>query len=119
MATKWVLRLWAAAALSFFVISLIPSLQLPSVHHADLVIHGAVYIVLAGIPVAMVDELRIAIAMSIFLGFVGMAVEVAQSYVPGRTASELDAMANWVGIMLGMALGWAIKQHHARRADRQ
>lgn len=46
-------------------------------------------------------------ALSVAVGF-GVAVEIAQTYVPGRTGSFLDGFLNGVGAVVGTALAAAL-----------
>ena len=54
-------------------------------------------------------------ALSVAVGF-GVAVEIAQTYVPGRTASFLDGCLNGVGALVGVAVAAALvlKRGHLR-----
>lgn len=53
------------------------------------------------------------IAVSLFA--LGVAIEIAQAWVPGRTADAADVLANSVGIALGLAFGSALARVLERR----
>ena len=106
-----VFALWTILVVGLIVASIIPSLRPPSAYQLDLVIHLGVYLVLAALPAALLGRLRLAIAMGVLLAMVGLGIEVAQSYVPGRTSSELDLFANFLGIVLGLTTGRLLRRY--------
>ncbi|WP_380675893.1 VanZ family protein [Salinigranum sp. GCM10025319] len=82
----------------------------------DKVVHAASYAVVAGLAAASRDWRRrglavlgIVVAVAVF----GAGVEVAQSFVPGRTMSGADAVANAVGAATGV-VGWWLFDRNRR-----
>jgi hypothetical protein len=87
---------------------------------ADKWVHAAGYAVVAGLAAATRDRhgvtasprpvLRFAavIAVVAAVAAFGAGVEVAQSFVPGRTTSGADAVANTVGAAVGVASWWLL-----------
>ena len=111
MTRAQVFALWTILVVGLIAASIAPSLRPPSVYHLDLVIHLGVYLVLAGLPATLLGRLHLVIAMGVLLAVVGLGIEVAQSYVPGRTSSELDLFANFLGIVLGLAMGRVLRRY--------
>jgi len=107
------LVLWPLAVVAVAGASLVPQLApsggsflfLP----IDKCIHFAAYAGLAFLPQATLlrpDWARLgALSMAAF----GVAVEIAQSYVPGREGSVGDAVINALGVVGGIALGMALR----------
>jgi VanZ family protein len=100
-------RLGAAAALTLSVAgTLAPGSSLPQLLPSDLLLHAIGF----GVPTMLACFAaggragRIeAIALIAIAGFIG---ELAQGFVPGRTVSGTDLVANGVGIGCGAWLGW-------------
>lgn len=113
MTRTQVLALWTILVVGLIVASIALSLRPPSAYQLDLVIHFGVYLVLAGLPAALLGRLRLVFAMGVLLAMVGLGIEVAQSYVPGRTSSELDLFANCLGIVSGLAMGRVLRRYIA------
>ncbi|MGH6947661.1 MAG: hypothetical protein ACREDZ_10070, partial [Kiloniellales bacterium] len=60
--------------------------------------------------VALLARPRLGWILGGLLAIAGLAIEVAQSTVPGRSGSALDALTNWLGIALGLALGYQLRK---------
>lgn len=100
-----VLVLWILSIVTTIVVSLTPRLTLPlDFWNADKLYHGATYAWLGALPLwafASGDRGRTAGYSMVLLGAL---LEVAQMYVPGRSASLGDAVANALGVFAGMWL---------------
>ncbi len=103
--------LWTISVVGLVAASLIPSLSPPPAHHLDLAVHFVVYLALAAPPAVLLERLRLVIALGVVLAGVGVGIEMAQSYVPGRSSSELDLFANCLGIVSGLAVGRLIRRY--------
>jgi VanZ family protein len=71
-------------------------------------VHAASYALVAGLAAASGQQRRRTLALiAVVVGVTafGVGVEVAQSFVPGRTTSAADAVANAVGAAVGVT-GW-------------
>jgi VanZ family protein len=108
--------LWTILVVGLIAASITPSLSPPSAHNLDLVVHFGVYVVLAALPAVLFGRLGLAIALGVLLAGVGLGIEVAQSYIPGRNGSELDLFANCLGIGLGLAAGRLLRRYASLRA---
>lgn len=101
MLSGWWLSL---AAVVFF--SLKPRVELPlDFWQADKVYHLLGYGWLATLPHWCFSNARRAFWASLLMIPLGLGLEIAQEFVPGRSASLLDLGANTLGAVLGLALG--------------
>ena len=99
----WLLR--AAFCLGVLVVawlSLLPQMPIPQgLHVSDKIGHGLAYAALAFTATALMTPLvKLALGTAV-LAF-GIAVEIAQGAVPGRTQELADVGANIVGMLLGI-----------------
>lgn len=98
-----VLAVWIASIAVTVWVSLLPRLELPiDFWNADKLYHGLTYAWLGALPLwafATGDRARLASYLMILLGAL---LEWGQSFVPGRSASMGDAVANALGVFVGM-----------------
>ena len=99
----WLLR--AAFCLGVLVVawlSLLPQMPFPQgLHVGDKIGHGLAYAALAFTATALATPLaKLALGTAV-LAF-GIAMEIAQGAVPGRTQELADVGANIVGMLLGI-----------------
>ncbi len=99
--------------------SLWPDALLPSEGGLDKWAHGAVYAALAFCLPLLLPDLRRALLAGLALFALGLLMEAAQLFLPGRWASLEDAAANGAGILLGWVLGWALGWGISRLAARR
>jgi len=52
----------------------------------------------------MVTPWRLGVAIVAY----GIAIEIAQSFIPGRVMSGWDIVANTVGVLIGLGLAWLL-----------
>ena len=74
--------------------------------HADKLLHGAIFVVLAAWFAGLFERRRY-LALAIWLTVFGVLVEGCQFLVDYRTADWLDIAANSLGILLGLSLALA------------
>ena len=104
-------RFGAALSLAATVAGmLVPGEDLPNHLPPDLMLH----LVGFGVPALLAAFAArrgrgLAKALAI-IALAGVASELAQALVPGRTVSALDLAADAVGIALGACLGWALQR---------
>jgi VanZ family protein len=100
-----VLAVWIVSVAATVWVSLTPHLELPvDFWNADKLYHGLTYAWLGALPLwafATGDRARAASYLMIVLGAL---LEWGQSFVPGRSASMGDAVANALGVFVGIWL---------------
>jgi len=92
---------FALYALALTTVSLLPAEKLSGASFNDKAAHFLCYalfaLVAAGLPLAGKRYLLLCIGLILF----GLGLEGAQSWVPGRESSLLDALANTAGVAAG------------------
>lgn len=85
--------------------SLMPDLKLPgAAWNSDKFCHFATYAWLGGLALVAVPGRRAGRLAAVAMIVLGAALEWGQSFVPPRTASVGDALANAAGVLLGVWL---------------
>ena len=99
---------WAAFALAVVAGCLVPADRLPSRLSSDKLLYLFSYALLA-LPVATVASTwEQAAAGAVILLVTGLAVEIAQHFVPGRSFCVRDLIANATGVLVGTGIGLAV-----------
>ncbi len=102
--------LWLAAVLCVVVLSLSPKYGPPGALHADKLLHALAYGGLTGLPFAVFGRDRAVYAAAALMLPLGFGLELAQDFIPTRTADAADALANVIGVALGAHLGPMVRQ---------
>lgn len=111
--------LWGALIAAVVFLSLHPRLGPPSAAFFDKWTHLVGYGVLAGLPFLAFRNRRAALIGALAMLPLGIALEIAQDWVPGRSADVLDLVANTLGVAVGVMLGpWASRHVSAFMARR-
>lgn len=112
---------WLVLMAACFLIggSLWPEALVPSEGGLDKWAHGAAYAALAFCLPLLLTGFRRAALAGLALFALGLLMEAAQLFLPGRWASLEDAAANGAGILLGWVLGWALGWGISRLAARR
>lgn len=99
------LGLWCTAVLVVIVLCLIPVPALPQLpRNSDKVEHFLAYFVLAASAVQLWADRRALLRVALGLIALGIGIEVAQgTLTEARSADPIDAVANSVGVLIGMA----------------
>lgn len=92
---------WGMAAGFTVLASLSPRLVLPGPAGTDLVAHAIAYAALS-VPPLLVCRRGPALLLLLGIGLLGLSLEGAQSFVPGRHPGLLDLLANLCGILTGV-----------------
>lgn len=90
--------------------SLLPSFAPPGDYGFDKLLHAAGYAILALLPHAAFEKRSTAVVCALAMIPLGCAIEVAQSFVPGRDGDIWDALADSCGVFGGVALGARFRQ---------
>ena len=106
---RTLLGLWLISMVAVVVGSLVPELAPPEGRIAflpiDKLIHVGAYAGLAFLPQVALARFRPATVAALSMILLGGAIEIAQSFTPGREGSFDDAIANALGVLAGIALG--------------
>lgn len=98
---------WCAFALAVMVGCLVPADRLPAWLPNDKLLHLICYAALA-VPVAAVASTWTQNAAgAVILLSAGLAIEIAQHFVPGRSFCMRDMVANAAGVLIGTLIGLA------------
>lgn len=94
---------FGVAVLVTLVLMLVPiQAAAGGVPHTDKVAHVLVFAVLGWMALVAWPHRLLVIALG--LGLYGPLIEMLQALTPSRSASVADAVADWVGLALGLAL---------------
>lgn len=107
--------LWVLSMSLVAWLSLTPRIEVP-LHFsgADKVAHCLAYAWLAILPFFGCGRMRSAFTGSLLMVPLGMGLEFAQNYVPGRDFSVLDMVANTTGVALGIFAALCVKKKRLR-----
>ncbi|MEO8365301.1 MAG: VanZ family protein [Pseudoxanthomonas sp.] len=98
------LALWMLAILALIVVCLIPLDGLPPLpDNSDKVEHVLGYFILAATAVQLFAGRRALSIAALGLVALGIGVEIAQGFTTYRSSDPADALANSIGVLLGMA----------------
>jgi len=95
---------FAAGVAAVSVLSLIPSDALPGIEVWDKLQHLLAYLVLAVTGAVSFPGRRSLPWLAIGLLILGCVLEAIQAFVPGRVADVDDAVANAIGVGLGLVI---------------
>jgi len=95
---------FAAGVVAVSVLSLIPSDALPGIEVWDKLQHLLAYLVLAVTGAVAFPGRRSLPWLAIGLLILGCVLEAIQAFVPGRVADVDDAVANAIGVGLGLVI---------------
>ena len=107
--------LWAFLVCCVTCGSLLPSsspvlAELSRLHVSDKVLHGTAYFVLALLPVVAAQRWQPGVLAGFAMFLLGVLLEVAQHFSPGRAPDPADALANGLGVAAGLVLGILIRR---------
>ncbi len=108
---------WLAGMGTVALFSLSPNLGPPKgfgMDKMDKIVHCAGYMVLALQTQPVFSTRRAALIAALAMIPFGIAMEIGQVFVPGRSADSFDALANSAGALMGIALSPAFRKLCAR-----
>jgi hypothetical protein len=106
----WVVGLWCAAILIVVIGELLPGRSpllrwVGSFGVNDKIEHFTAYLVLAAIP-ALGFEPRSGVFAALSMIALGVLLDEAQKFIPGRSFEFADIAANAVGVLTGLGIAW-------------
>jgi VanZ family protein len=105
-----ILIIWAGSVCTVIFLSLVPKVEFPvDFWNADKLYHLIAYCWLSILPLAGYSERKTALKLSVSMIFLGILLEIAQFYIPGRTFSVADIIMNTIGVILGVFIGKRIE----------
>ena len=109
---KWIVQFsWFFSIILISYLSLIPRIQIPyEFSGADKLGHFLAYLWLGILPFFGFARLRVAFTGALLMILLGVGLEFAQSYVPGRSFSIADMAADCAGVVSGIFLAKRIKK---------
>lgn len=105
---------WLAGMGTVALFSLSPNLGPPEGFGMDKIVHCAGYMVLALQTQPVFSKRRAALIAALAMIPFGIAMEIGQDFVPGRSADSFDALANSAGALMGIALSPPFRKLCAR-----
>ncbi len=101
---------WLISIAFVVYLSLRPDIEFPvQFNNIDKIYHFIAYLWLAVVPFFGFHRFRMALLGACFMIPMGVILEFAQSFVPGRFFSVYDMAANTTGVILGIGLGRYLK----------
>ena len=101
------LALWALMIVAVVVLSLMPGPPIPQALTIAKIDHMIAYLALAVFAVQLYGTRRSQFQIALALVGLGIALELAQGYLTNyRDMSAYDALADAIGVALGMATAW-------------
>lgn len=98
------LSLWGVAIVALIVVCLVPLGSLPPLpDNSDKLEHLIGYFVLSAAAVQLFANRRALSLAAMGLILLGIGIEIAQGYTAYRSSDPADALANTLGVLLGMA----------------
>lgn len=114
------LGLWVLGWLLCIVLSLLPAVDLPGPAHSDKLGHFLAYLVLSAWAVWTFRTRRAHLLAALALVALGVAMEFAQANLTRvRLGDVRDALANTLGVAVGLSLTFTPLQGLLERADRK
>ncbi len=98
------LGLWIVAIVALVVVCLVPLDSLPPLpENSDKLEHLFGYFALSAAAVQLFGSRRALLVATVGLVALGIGVEIAQGFTAYRSSDPVDALANTLGVLLGMA----------------
>jgi len=111
--------IWGVSVVFVCYLSLAPVIEFPlEFRWGDKVYHALAYLWLSVLPFFGFDRHRTALTCSFMMFPLGVGMEFAQYFVPGRVFSVSDMMANGTGAVLGILIGRKLKFLYYRATER-
>lgn len=119
--TRNIILLWTIAVVTVVTGSLLSANSLSRLHYNtlsanDKAVHFLGYAVLSILPVAFLELLNLGIALAASMIPMGVGLEFAQRFSPGRSFEIGDMIADSMGVLVGTLLALALRSAWKRSA---
>ncbi len=105
--------LWVVSIGVVCYLSLQPEVDFPlDFERADLAYHSLTYLWLSFLPFVVFGDGKRQLLAAFLMIPLGVVLEIGQNFVPGRTFSVLDMVANSFGTLLGVGCGRCPSRGH-------
>jgi len=98
--------IFIAYVLLVIILSLIPTAALGGELHVDKIAHIIAYGIMGFLAYLSVSSVRKRFYLFFIIISLGLVLELFQLYIPGRSASFFDMIANTLGAVLGYLCAW-------------
>lgn len=105
------LALWFLCLCAIAALALVPNLMATN-EGADKMLHLTVFCILMLWPVMTFQKPSAIIAALIGLFSVGIGIELAQEFIPGRNQEVMDIVFNCAGILSGLTIGYLMRDSY-------
>ena len=101
-----ILVLWLVLVVMLVVTSLLPNVHPPTPYqHMDKVYHFSAYAFASFLPAVVIRTHRGLLWVCLFLVLIGIGTEYGQHFIPSRTGTVGDLIANMLGVLSGVIVG--------------
>lgn len=108
LSRKFTISIWLLILLIVIIGSLLPNVDIKVHNKNDKLIHFLAYFLMSLISSLIFERHWKKILFAGLLLLVSALIEVAQHYIPQRSASSMDMLANFLGITCGLMLSYVI-----------
>ncbi len=103
--------LWAAGTLIILILSLLPKdMMIPEPPLSDKIAHFLAYGAVTWVGAMAASTLKRRVYLGLAMLALGILLELAQAFVPGRSPEMLDGMANMFGVIAGLGLAFWLRR---------
>ncbi len=102
--TSLLFFIWGIAIVAMVCLSLVPWVAPPQAYNLDKALHFAAFFGLSFIILLLINRLSLSLIVVVFMAVTGAVIEIFQNYVPKRSGSWADLLADFAGILLAFLL---------------
>ncbi len=103
--------LWALGTLIIIILSLLPKdMMIPEPPVSDKIGHFLAYGAVTWVGAMAASTLKRQVNLGLTMLALGILLEFAQAFVPGRTPEMFDGLANMFGVIAGLGLAYRLRR---------